>query len=85
LLSGLGQHLEPSAEAGKVFERWKEKMRHRSEYPLGFSDAVLYGESIDNVDADVLAAIYNPRHPPFFNVYLRGKKRKDFRFFVRVL
>jgi hypothetical protein len=82
-MPGLGQKLEPPAEAGKAFEHWKEKMRHRREYPLGFSEAVLTGESVDNVDADVLAAIYNPQHPPFLNAYLHGKKHKDFRFFVR--
>jgi hypothetical protein len=31
----------------------------------------------------VLAAIYNPKHPPFFNAYMRGKPHKDLRFFVR--
>jgi hypothetical protein len=82
-MPGSGQKLEPSAEASKAFEHWKEKMRHRREYPLGFSEEVLHGESVDNVDADVLAAIYNPQHPRFFNAYLRGKKHKDFRFFVR--
>jgi hypothetical protein len=84
LLKGIGKPLEPSAEAAKTFEHWKEKMRHRREIPLGFSEFLLYGESVDNVDADVLAAIYNPEHPPFFNAYMHGKKHKDFRFFVRI-
>jgi aminopeptidase N len=35
------------------------------------------------VDADVLAAIYNPKHPPFFNAYMRGTPHKDMRYFVR--
>jgi hypothetical protein len=38
---------------------------------------------MDNVDADLLAAVYNNAHPEFFNAYLRGKKHKDLRFFVR--
>jgi Peptidase family M1 domain len=38
---------------------------------------------MDNVDADLLAAVYNEAHPEFFNAYLRGKKHKDLRFFVR--
>jgi hypothetical protein len=83
LLSGQGQHLEPSAEAARAFEQWREKMRQRREIPLGFTEAMLHGESIDNIDADVLAAIYNPAHPAFFNAYIRGKKHKDLRFFVR--
>ena len=35
------------------------------------------------MDADLLAAVYNPSHPPFVNAYIRGKKHKDLRFFVR--
>ncbi len=27
--------------------------------------------------------VYNHSHPPFFNAYIRGKKRKDLRYFVR--
>ena len=38
---------------------------------------------MDNVDADILAAVYNHSHPPFFNAYIRGRKRKDLRYFVR--
>ncbi len=83
LFPGLGDRVEPLAEAGAAFEHWKERVRRRSEYPLGFSEYILHGETMDNVDADVLAAIYNRAHPPFFNAYIRGKKHKDLRFFVR--
>jgi len=38
---------------------------------------------MDNADADLLAAVYNGSHPEFFNAYLRGKRHKDLRFFVR--
>jgi hypothetical protein len=51
--------------------------------PEGLTQAFLESESIDNVDADVLAAIYNPKHPPFFNAYMRGTPHKDLRFFLR--
>ena len=44
---------------------------------------MLEGDTIDNVDADVLAAIYNPKHPPFFNAYMHGTPHKDLRFFIR--
>ncbi len=83
LLPGLRGHADPSAEAATVFERWQDRMRHRREYPLGFTESVLHGETMDNVDADILAAVYNHDHPPFFNAYIRGRKRKDLRYFVR--
>lgn len=82
-LAKIGAKVETPAEAATVFEHWKEKMRKRRERPLGFTEAMLHDESMDNVDADVLAAIYNPQHPPFLNAYIHGKKHKDLRFFVR--
>jgi hypothetical protein len=80
---GLGQRVEPAAEATAAFKRWRERVRERREVPLGFSQSLLEGEDMDNVDADVLAAVYHHEHPPFLNAYLRGKKHKDLRFFVR--
>jgi hypothetical protein len=82
-LKGLGDKVEPPDEAAKAFEHWKEKMRKRREQAMGFTEAMLHDESMDNVDADILAAVYNPQHPPFLNAYIRGKKHSDLRFFVR--
>src|SRR5579863_1134866 len=82
--SGLGARTETPPEAAAAFARWKEKVRHRHEIPEGFTQAILQNETIDNVDADVLAAIYNPRHPTFFNAYMHGSPHKDLRFFIRL-
>ena len=83
ILPGLGGRVDPSAPAALALKHWRERMRQRREYPLGFTESILDGETMDNVDADILAAVYNPAHPPFFNAYIRGKKHKDLRFFVR--
>jgi hypothetical protein len=80
---GLGPQTEPASEAASVLDHWRGRVRQRRERPVGFSQYLLQGESMDNVDADILAAVYNPAHPEFFNAYLRGKKHKDLRFFVR--
>ena len=86
LFSGvLGSKTSTPAEASSVFQRWKEKLRHRHDIPEGLTQAFLESDTIDNVDADVLAAIYNPKHPPFFNAYMHGSPHKDLRFFVRAL
>jgi hypothetical protein len=74
---------ETPHEAVAAFQHWKDRVRHRHENPEGFTQAILEGETIDNVDADVLSAIYNPKHPPFFNAYMRGAPHKDLRFFIR--
>jgi hypothetical protein len=82
-LAGLGERTGTPAEASSDFEHWQKRMRQNRERPLGFTQSILQGETMDNVDADLLAALYNPAHPEFFNAYLRGTKHKDFRFFVR--
>jgi hypothetical protein len=81
--AALGAKTEMPPEAAAAFQRWKEKVRKRHEIPEGFTQAILEGETIDNVDADLLAAIYNPGHPPFINAYMRGGPHKDLRFFIR--
>jgi hypothetical protein len=83
-LSALGARTEMPPEAAAAFARWKEKVRHRHEIPEGFTQAILQSETIDNVDADVLAAVYNPKHPVFFNAYMHGTPHKDLRFFIRL-
>ena len=80
----LGEKTETPPEAAAAFQHWKDRVRHRHEIPEGFTQAILQGETIDNVDADLLAAIYNPKHPPFFNAYMHGPPHKDLRFFIRV-
>ncbi len=82
-LPGLGNRTETASEAAAALHHWREKIRHRYERALGFTEFLLQGETMDNVDADLLAAVYNRAHPEFFNAYLRGKKHKDLRFFVR--
>ena len=82
-LPGLGDRTETPSEAAAAFTRWRERMRQRREQAVGFTQYLLQGETMDNVDADMLAAVYNHAHPEFFNAYLRGKKHKDLRFFVR--
>ena len=82
-LRGLGDSLGISGDAAEVFGHWKEQMRKRRDDEVGFSNYALHSERMDNVDADLLAALYNPLHPSFLNAYIRGKKHKDLRFFIR--
>lgn len=81
---GLGEGVETPEEARTVFEQWRSRMRKRRDEPLGFTEQLLHGETMDNVDADLLAPIYNPAHPAFLNAYIHGKRHKDLRFFLRL-
>ena len=82
-LPGLGEKIATTPEAAVLLSHWRDRMRERQERALGFTQYLLQGETMDNVDADLLAAYYNPAHPEFFNAYIHGKKRKDLRFFIR--
>ena len=82
-MRGMGESMSAPSEAASAFEHWKERVRKRREEATSLTEYLLHGESMDNVDADILAAVYNPTHPPFVNAYVRGKKHKDLRFFVR--
>ncbi len=84
LVAALTTKVDTPAQAASVFQHWRSKMRHRHEIPESFTQAVLEDENIDNVDADVLATLYNPKHPQFFNAYMTGSPHKDLRFFVRL-
>jgi hypothetical protein len=80
---GLGERTEPSSEAAAVLSHWREKMREGREVAFSLTEYLLQGKAMDNIDAELLAAAYNSAHPKFFNVYLRGRKHKDLRYFVR--
>lgn len=81
---GIKEKVDTPADAVSAFDGWKEKVRKRREEALGFTEYLLHGETMDNVDADLLAAVYNRSHPPFLNAYIHGQKHKDLRFFVRM-
>src|SRR5258708_37091619 len=72
----LGSKTGTPAETSNAFHHWREKIRHRHEVPERFTQPFLETETIDNVDAAVLAAISNQNHPPSFNAYLHGSARK---------
>jgi len=82
-LRGTKEKVDTPGDAVNAFDRWKDRVRKRREQALGYSEYLLHGETMDNVDADLMAAVYNPSHPPFLNAYIRGTKHKDLRFFVR--
>jgi hypothetical protein len=78
------EKVQTPGEAASAFDHWKDRVRKRHEEPITMTDYLLHGERMDNVDADLLAAVYNTAHPPFFNAYIRGVKHKDLRYFVRL-
>jgi len=69
--------------AAEALHRWRDTVRQRREVPLGFTEGLLHGEAMENVDAEILSALYNPARPGFFDAYIHGTKHKDLRFLYR--
>ena len=77
-----GPGTEPAVAA--TLAQWQEKVRHRREIPLGFTEDLLAGSNMDNIDADLLSWIYNPiLEHSLFEAFIHGVKHKDLRFYVR--
>lgn len=75
--------VETPGAADGVLRRWRDKLRHRHDPVESFTEGILEDDTMDNVDADVLSAVYNPKHPGFINAYMSGAPQKDMRFFIR--
>ena len=67
-LRGVGKSKAPESTATDTWRDMRQHLRER-------------GES--NVDAEILADLYNPKHAGFFSAYMRGKKYNDLRFFFK--
>lgn len=81
-LRGVKNKTQPSDTAGAL-QRYDAKVRHRREGPHSMVEYLLNGEYMDNLDADVLQALYNLNRPTFFAAYIRGRKYHDLRFINR--
>ncbi len=71
---------EPSRSAS-AFQEFRGRVRHRGDEPRSMVEALLGGEDIPNVDADLLAELYAPRRHSF-SAYIHGAKHSDLRFLV---
>jgi hypothetical protein len=74
---------DADARAKDVLGNWRGRMRRNTETPRSLLEAFLTGESVENVEAELLGALYNPARPPVFNAYIKGAKHGDLRFQVR--
>ncbi len=71
------------AKLADVLHDFRHHLRSRSDTPRSQLEYMLTSETMDNVDADILADLYNPAQPGFFSAYLHGRKHSDLRFMVK--
>jgi hypothetical protein len=61
---------------------YRKQLRSRVESPRSMLEAMLATVTVDNIEADLLTDLYNPRAAGFFSAYLHGRKHSDLRFHV---
>jgi hypothetical protein len=75
----------PSTDArlADALRTYRKQLRTRLEEPRSLLEAVLTPDSMDNIEADLLADLYNPHAAGAFSAYFHGRKHADLRFHVR--
>jgi hypothetical protein len=73
----------PDAKLADALRDYRKLLRHSPEHPRSMLEAELTSESMDNLEADLLADLWNPRQAGFFSAYLHGHKHSDLRFHVK--
>jgi len=84
------QEIKRQAEKGpdvpperEILNDFRHRVRHRPDPPRSQLEYFLTSESMDNLESDILADLYNPKHTGFFSAYIFGRKHGDLRFHVR--
>jgi hypothetical protein len=73
--------VDEASKAGVAFGEFRSRARHRGDEPRSLVEAVLGGEQIANIDADLLGELYTQqRHS--FAAWIHGAKHTDLRFIV---
>jgi hypothetical protein len=77
-----GQPATDESAAG-LLENYRRQLRRRTETPRSLVEALVAGDTISNLDAQLLAELYNPAAGGSFSAYLHGKKHPSLRFLIR--
>jgi hypothetical protein len=78
-------HAQPSDDAGgtDVLKQFRSHMRRRVTIPRSFTEAMFFTGDVPNVEAELLADLYNPSRAGAFRAFIHGRKHSDLRFFVK--
>jgi hypothetical protein len=87
-LEELKKSLKTPASSSKADDTWRStqrRLRQRFEIPTSFAQYQLQGDSIRNLDAELLSALYNPQGYSAFTAYIHGRRHADLRFFLNTM
>jgi hypothetical protein len=72
-----------SAKNEAELEKFRPQLRTRIENPRSFMEYEMFGADIPNLDAELLAELYNPAHEGSFMALLHAHKHPQMRFLIR--
>jgi hypothetical protein len=82
-IRGQAKTPKPDPKSAEVLRDYRKLLRHSPEIRRSMLEAILTSDTMDNLEADLLADLSNPRQPGFFSAYLHGRKHSDLRFHVK--
>lgn len=82
LRSNLKSH-SPETKLPDILHAFRKHIRMHPEEPRSLTEELVASDSMDNIEALILADLYNPAQSGFFGAYLHGHKHGDLRFLVR--
>ncbi len=77
-----GRPLEDAAGAA-VLKQFRSHMRRQVTIPRSFMEAMFFTGDVPNIEAELLADLYNPTRAGAFRAYLHGRRHDDLRFLVK--
>lgn len=72
-----------SARNESEFQKFHSLLRSRTENPRSAMEYEMFGENIPNLEAEILAELYNPAHAGSFMALIHAHKHPQMRFLVR--
>ena len=82
-IRGQAHAVAPSPKLADTLRDFRKHLRNRPVAVRSLWEAILTSESIDNIEADLLADLYNPGQAGFFSIYMHGKHATGLRFHVK--
>lgn len=83
------QHAElvenPARQHQQALEDVQESLRRRVDPPISLLQIMLQDDDVPNLEAEMLAWLYNPAQKGSFRAFIHGRKHSDLRFIVNPL
>jgi hypothetical protein len=77
-----GKKVDGPVHGSDALREFRSRMRRRADEPRSRLEALLGGEHVVNIEAELLADLYDTSTPGVFAAYMHGKKHQDLRFII---